>query len=643
VLVFSVAIASAAYFFFGASMALGAFLAGMVVAQSPVSHQAAADALPLRDAFAVLFFVSVGMLFDPAFLIQEPLMVLAALFVILIIKPLAALLIVAVLGHSVRTALTVALGLAQIGEFSFILSNLAREYKLMPDSGHNVLVASAILSITINPLIFRSIPKLESWLRTKPRLWHALNHRAEKKAAKGLPADASHTLPEEHGQLAIVVGYGPVGRSVHRALEEANISTVVLDMNMDTISELRAQGKAAIYGDASNQEILEQAGMKRASHLVVTVPNASLRLAVITASRALSSTVRIVVRAHYLRERAELEHSGVSAAVFEEAEAAIALSRLVLADTGVHRHTVERKINDIRFHLIKENLSNLRSQRVSTVMIPWPQVRKLSSTASKQEVLGQISQERFSRWPVVDPGTRRPIGYLTTKNLLSAKDDQTPWLELIQPLNSINPHIAIDAALNLMQEESTSLYLIEDAGVIIGLVTLEDVLEQVVGKLENKNSRENASDSIQDAIKLGSILTHMEAKTKKEAIQELATALSPHRLPAGTDHTKIIELALDREEEISTDLGNGIAVPHARCPGLVAPVIVVGRSEEGVPFSSEENQPVRLFFLLITPAERPETQLSLLRQIAKLADSDKKRDALFHAHTQPDILALLSA
>ncbi|MFT4175560.1 MAG: cation:proton antiporter [Luteolibacter sp.] len=643
VLVFSVAIASAAYFFFGASMALGAFLAGMVVAQSPVSHQAAADALPLRDAFAVLFFVSVGMLFDPAFLIQEPLMVLAALFIIFIIKPLAALLIVWILGHSVRTALTVALGLAQIGEFSFILSDLARKYQLMPDSGHNVLVASAILSITLNPLIFRSIPQIETWLRGKPRLWKLLNYRAEKKATT-ISADISSPTPtHKREQYAIVVGYGPVGRAVHRALEEAKISTVVIDMNMDTISELRAQGKTSIYGDASNQEILEQAGMKHASHLVVTVPNASLRLAIITASRAISSTVRIVARAHYLRERTELEHSGVSAAVFEEAEAAIALSRLVLADTGVHRNAVERKIHDIRFQLIMDNLSNLRSQRVSTVMIPWPQVHKLSSRATRQEVLAQISQEPFSRWPVVDPGTRRPIGYLASKHLLSATDGETPWTDFIQPLNSIDPHISIDVALNRMQDESTSLYLVEDAGVIIGMVTLEDVLEQVVGKLETKNSREITPDSLYAALKLGTVLSHMEATTKAEAIQELTSALPSHRLPAGTDHAKILELTLDREEEISTDLGNGIAVPHARCPGLVAPVIVVGRSEEGIPFSTEgDNPPVHLFFLLITPTERPETQLSLLRQVAKLADSDKNREALMNAQTPADMLAVLS-
>src|SRR5690606_6361907 len=161
VMVFSVAIAAAAYVVFGASMALGAFLAGMVVAQSPVSHQAAADALPMRDAFAVLFFVSVGMLFDPAVLVEEPMMIAAALGIIFLVKPLAALLIVAVLGHSVRTALTVALALAQIGEFSFILSELARQHGLMSNEGHSVLVASAIISITLHPLIFRALPGIE--------------------------------------------------------------------------------------------------------------------------------------------------------------------------------------------------------------------------------------------------------------------------------------------------------------------------------------------------------------------------------------------------------------------------------------------------------------------------------------------------
>jgi monovalent cation:H+ antiporter-2, CPA2 family len=335
VLVFSIAVAAASYFFFGASMALGAFLAGMVVAQSPVSHQAAADALPLRDAFAVLFFVSVGMLFDPVFLIQEPMMVLAALGIILVGKPLAALVIVAVLGHSVRTALTVAIGLAQIGEFSFILSELARRHGLMPDAGHNVLVAAAIISITVNPLLFRALPQVEGWLKKQPRLWKLLNGRAERNVAlMDSGVDARLHAEDDTKRLAIVVGYGPVGRAVHRVLQDSGLSTVVIDMNMDTVTELRNEGQAAIFGDASNQTVLEQAGVARASHLVVTLPNASYRTAVVTAGRSLSESVRIVVRARYLRERGELERDGATAAVFEEGEAAVALARLVLADAA---------------------------------------------------------------------------------------------------------------------------------------------------------------------------------------------------------------------------------------------------------------------------------------------------------------------
>src|SRR5262249_27169300 len=200
-------------------MALGAFLAGMVVAQSPVSHQAAADALPMRDAFAVLFFVSVGMLFDPVFVVHEPLMILAALAIILIAKPLAALVIVALLGQSARTALTVAIGLAQIGEFSFILSELARRHGLMPEAGHNVLVASAIISITLNPILFRALDPLEAWLRRRPRLWSLLNGRAEQRAGIANVGVAEQVEREAAGgRLVVIVGYGPVGRAVPRLL-----------------------------------------------------------------------------------------------------------------------------------------------------------------------------------------------------------------------------------------------------------------------------------------------------------------------------------------------------------------------------------------------------------------------------------------
>jgi CPA2 family monovalent cation:H+ antiporter-2 len=282
VLVFSIAIAAGSYLFFGASMALGAFLAGIVVAQSPVSHQAAADALPMRDAFAVLFFVSVGMLFDPAFLIEQPLMIAAALGIVLVAKPLAALAIVAVLGHSVRTALTVAIGLAQIGEFSFILSDLSRRHGLMPDSGHNVLVATAILSITLNPLLFRSLPRMEAWLRGRPRLWRLLNGRAERRMGEINAEGSAEIAREESGARgAIVVGYGPVGRTVDQLLREAGLRTTIIEMNMDTVSEVNREGRRAIFGDASHRTVLEQAGAARASYLVLTLPHSAERAAIV--------------------------------------------------------------------------------------------------------------------------------------------------------------------------------------------------------------------------------------------------------------------------------------------------------------------------------------------------------------------------
>ena len=357
ILVLSIAIAAASYAFFGASMALGAFLAGMVVAQSPVSHQAAADALPLRDAFAVIFFVSVGMLFDPAFILHQPLMILAALAIILIAKPLAAVAIVALLGHSARTALTVGLGLAQIGEFSFILAELAGRYKLIPDEAHHVLVGAAIISITLNPILFRSLHPIEDWLRRRPLLWRLLNARAERRMQLAKPAgEACVTDPPANGdRLAVVVGFGPVGRSVYGILHDAGIATVVIDMNIDTITELTSQGISAVYGDATHESILEQAGIKHASHLVLTLPHVAHRTSIVTAVRNLNATARVLVRAHYLRERNDLEQAGASAVVFEEAEAAVALARLVLADTGAGREVVERKVRDLRLQLLVEN------------------------------------------------------------------------------------------------------------------------------------------------------------------------------------------------------------------------------------------------------------------------------------------------
>jgi monovalent cation:H+ antiporter-2, CPA2 family len=333
VLALALAIATGAAFLFGVSMALGAFLAGMAVGQSPVSAEASADALPLRDAFAVLFFVSVGMLFEPAFLVREPLLLLSALAIVLVGKPLAALAVVALLGYSARTALVVAAGLAQVGEFSFILGDVARQHGLLSDTVYSLIVACALVSISLNPFLFRWVGPAEAWLRRRPVLWPALNaastRRTDQVNAQGAAAVASRTEP-----LAVVVGYGPVGQAVDTVLREAGLETVVVDTNMDTVAAIEAAGRLAIFGDASHEAILEKAGVRRASHLVITLPHSVNRAPLIARARQLNPRCRIVVRARYLREREELEQAGADDARFEEAEAAIALSESVLQGLG---------------------------------------------------------------------------------------------------------------------------------------------------------------------------------------------------------------------------------------------------------------------------------------------------------------------
>ena len=351
VLVMAVAVATGSFYVFGASMALGAFLAGMVVGQSPVSQQAAADALPLRDAFAVLFFTSVGMLFDPRFLIQHPFLMLAGLAIVMVGKPLAALVIVAVIGYPARTALVVALGLAQIGEFSFIISQLARDPRinLLNDTAHNLLVACAIVSITLNPILFKQLPRIESALQRSPALWRFLNRRAGKRSVE-INEAAGKVLEQGTTPVAVVLGYGPVGRSVDALLRGRGIETVVVDLNMDTIQALTRNGRAAMYGDAFNIEVMHQA-MERATHLVITLPHSANRNPLIAAAKLINPQIKIFVRAHYIAERQELTQVGADAACFEEAEVAVALAKLVLADRGEDAETINRETIRIRQEL----------------------------------------------------------------------------------------------------------------------------------------------------------------------------------------------------------------------------------------------------------------------------------------------------
>lgn len=650
VLVFSIAIAAGSYFFFGASMALGAFLAGMVVAQSPVSHQAAADALPMRDTFAVLFFVSVGMLFDPAYLLQEPLLILAALAIVLVAKPATALLIVAALGYSARTALTVAVGLAQIGEFSFVLSELALKHHLLPEEGRNVLVAVAILSVAMNPFLFRTLPFVEERLRRWPVLWWILNAQAQRRAHRA-NLETSHQVEELPGadrRLAIVIGYGPVGRSVDRLLLESGLSTVVVEMNLDTVLELKSQGRTAIYGDATREAILKQAGVERASHLVVALPHSSQRSAVVTVARYMNPQLRILVRAHYLAERDILEEAGATAAVFEEAEAAVALARLVLLETGASREAMDRSVRDLRLQLILENVANLNRQSVRSVMVPWNRVSRLSTRDSLTDVRRKLAVERYSRWPVLD-ADGRPIGYLLAKDLIvepsTARDEaaqharmESDWARLVRPLASIRPDDDIESTLLRMQEDGATVCVVEDRGRPVGLITIEDILEQVVGRIEDEYPRERAL-VLTDVIGAGGIVEELVARTPEDAIRELAAAIDPARLPADA---KVADAAILREEQHSTHVGLGVAIPHTPCPNLSSPIVVLGRSSEGIVFGSDFTEPVHLIFLVVTPAEKPELHLPVLGQIASLVDDEAAREKLLRADSAGAMLQVIA-
>lgn len=347
VLVMAICVATVSYVAFGASMALGAFLGGMVVGQSKVSEQAGADVLPMRNAFAVLFFVAVGMLFDYRAVLDAPILTLGVLAIIILIKPLAAIAIVILGGHSLRIALTVAGGLAQIGEFSFILGEMAKSLGLMPASGYNVLVAAAIISISLNPLVFRSMLALEPVLARNAFLSRWLSTRSEKLGTRANEAVAQRL--EDPG--AIVVGYGPVGRTVTRLLSEFEINPVIIEANVDVVLELQRRGKQALFGDATHPEILRMAKLSSAAYLIITVPKADVSLGVILAAREVAPLVRILSRAEYINQAERFVQAGAAIIRYDEAESAAALAEALLQDIDVPSEKIDALVANIRREL----------------------------------------------------------------------------------------------------------------------------------------------------------------------------------------------------------------------------------------------------------------------------------------------------
>jgi CPA2 family monovalent cation:H+ antiporter-2 len=351
VLVLALGIAVTAAKLFGASMALGAFLAGMVVGQSDFSLRAASEALPLRDAFAVLFFVSVGMLFQPGFILQEPGFVAATLAIVLLVKPLVALSIVLGLGYPLRTGLSVAVALGQIGEFSFILAELGRELGILDESATNTLVVAAIASISLNPILYRLVDTLDARAQRRPRLsrWLAGRRRdAGPQAATGSTPLSEHGPDAALACRAVVVGYGPVGCTVARLLNDNNIKPTIVELNLETVRTLRAAGISAIYGDATHLDSLKEAGVTGAVALVLSASGLHGAREIIRLARELNPRIRVFARASFLREMAELKTAGADATFADEGEVALSIVALLLRQLGATDEQVDRERDRIR-------------------------------------------------------------------------------------------------------------------------------------------------------------------------------------------------------------------------------------------------------------------------------------------------------
>lgn len=296
-------IATGSALIFGSSIALGAFIAGMVIGQTHVRHQASANSLPMKDAFAAIFFLTVGMIFNPLAIMENFFFFLGVLAIILIVKPIVAFLIVWFLRYPLKVALTVALALAQIGEFSFILGEEAIKFHLLPDEGYDVMVACALVSIALNPLLFRGLNFLHETI--------AFKHVSDSQ-------DDPLNTPSFYNFHAIIIGFGPLGRALDEALRNLNFEVTIIDQNVDTIAVLRETHQRAVFGDGANPIILENAHLEQGDLLLITVPDFPTTLKIIEAARSLNQNIKILARTEYLTDTSKLEDLSIESICGEE-------------------------------------------------------------------------------------------------------------------------------------------------------------------------------------------------------------------------------------------------------------------------------------------------------------------------------------
>ena len=325
VIAVAVGIAYGAAALFGVSVALGAFFAGLVLRESDLSQRAAEQSLPFRDAFAVLFFVSVGMLFDPRVLVERPGQVLAVTLIIMVGKSLAAAALVLAFRYPLNTALTVSVSLAQIGEFSFILAALGTSLGVLPAEGGSLIVAGAMLSIALNPLLFSAVEPARHWILRRSALARRLEARDDPLAELPMSTDRKFLARQ-----VVLVGHGAVGRGIAAALAARDLPFIVVDQSRERVEALRASGMAAVCGDAAEPAVLVQAHIAEAGLLVVAASESTDVRPMIETARTLNPSIPIIVRAPNAEEAALLLAEGAHKAVHAKGALTDALLRDVL-------------------------------------------------------------------------------------------------------------------------------------------------------------------------------------------------------------------------------------------------------------------------------------------------------------------------
>ena len=329
----AVSIAFGAYKIFGVSMALGAFFAGMVVKESDFSHRAEEETLPLREIFAILFFVSVGMLFDPRILIEQPLHVLAVVAIIMIGKTIAAMALVLFFRYPINTALTVGASLAQIGEFSFILAALGVSLNLLSIDGQNLILAGALISITLNTFVFSAVEPIQKWIRERSNLARLLERSGDPLAM--LPDEVSQDYLRDQ---VVIVGHGEVGRRITRSLMEESIKVVIAEENREIVENLREKGIAAVCGMATEPSVLIQAHIQHARLLVLSPMDILDIHKIVDIAKTLNPQIQVLVCAESKEEAEVIRRENIGEVYFAKEEMAKNMSNHILNQIQIAHH-----------------------------------------------------------------------------------------------------------------------------------------------------------------------------------------------------------------------------------------------------------------------------------------------------------------